>query len=59
MELLFTQFKQTMEGACFGMEGDGIRYFVLDILNLGSLLVIQVETKFLLNRSIINPLLNI
>lgn len=59
MELLFTQFKQTLGGAGLGMEGDGIRYLVLDLLNLGSLLVIQVGTTFLLNESIINQLLNI
>lgn len=55
MELLFTQFKQTMGGAGFGMEGDGIRYLVLNLLNLGSLLVIQVETTFfLMDQSLIH-----
>lgn len=37
--LPFTEFKQTIGGACLGGEVDGIKYLVLDMLNL----VIQVE----------------
>ena len=48
-----------MGGACFEQERSGIWYLILDLLNLGSLLAIQVEKKYFLNESVINHLLDI